>query len=83
MKTITEVALEKYPPKGMQDPQDWAHDENAEPRKAFIRGYEYAYAEVLSLVNPSLENKMNEIAKNESRTVAEVLDAMKYSQKNE
>lgn len=39
MKNITEIALEKYPPKGMADPQDWQHDENAEVRKAFVCGY--------------------------------------------
>lgn len=40
IRNITDIALEKYPPKGMADPQGWEHDENAELRRAFMQGYE-------------------------------------------
>lgn len=58
MKNINEIALEKYPPRGMADSQDWEHDENAALRLAFIQGYEYAINELLQSINPSHQERM-------------------------
>lgn len=65
MKSITELALEKYPPKGMSDAQDWQHDENAELRKAYIQGAVDISYEVLQIINSnfnSIVEKLNATA---------------------
>ena len=71
MRNITDIALEKYPPKGMADPQDWEHDENAELRKAFTQGYECALNEVLQSLYPNYRDNM--------RKMAEVVNAQNVS----
>ena len=53
MKSITELALKKYPPKGMNDAQDWQHDENAELRKAYIQGVADMSYELLQMLDPN------------------------------
>lgn len=72
MKNLTEIALEKYPPKGMADPQDWQHDENAEQRKAFIAGYEYALNELLQSFNLNHTEYMKIMAERINSQVQEV-----------
>lgn len=76
MKSITELALEKYPPKGMNDAQDWQHDENAELRKAYIQGAVDLSYEVLKMINPSFNSiaeKLNATAvKNEVDVISAI-----------
>ena len=72
MKSITELALEKYPPKGMNDAQDWQHDENAELRKAYIQGAVDLSYEVLKMLNPSVEKLNAAAVKNQQDVISAI-----------
>lgn len=72
MKSITELALEKYPTKGMNDAQDWQHDENAELRKAYIQGAVDLSYEVLKMLNPSVEKLNAAAVKNQQDVISAI-----------
>lgn len=78
MKPITELAIEKYPPKGMNDAQDWQHDENAELRKAYIQGWmDFSY-EILRMLNPSFDSiieKLNATAVKNQEDIISAINA--------
>lgn len=76
MKTTTEIAIEKYPPKGMADPHDWEHDENAELRKAFMAGYEVALNELMQSINPNHYNNVKKMAEEMNAQTSSVNTAM-------
>lgn len=77
MRSITEIALEKYPPKGMSDSQDWVNDENALLRKAFIQGYEHAVNELIKSINPSHDERMKRMLEEVNAQQVAVNTAMK------
>lgn len=77
MKTVTEIALEKYPPKVMADPQDWEHDENAELRRAFMQGYECATNGLLKSLCASHEERMKRMLEQVNAQQVVVNTAMK------
>lgn len=76
MKSITELALEKYPPKGMNDAQDWQHDENAELRKAYIQGAVDLSREVLKMLNPKFDSVVEKLNATAAKNQEDIIFAI-------